>query len=131
MLCRSCGLSLTLLLLVLPGCNNTLNPLCGSARPVPAIGSLSPSKVSFSQVQQGIVLTVNGSQFVSSTEVLINGKTLSAAVSSSQLLKVTLTTGVIPGPGTVGVSVTTPSGSSGDVGCSSGGTSSSLALTVN
>lgn len=131
MLSRSWGLPLALLLLILPGCNNTLNPLCGSARPVPAIGSLSPSKVSFSQVQQGFVMTVNGSQFVSSTEVLINGKVLSAAVSSSQQLKVTLTTGVISGPGSVQVSVTTPSGSSGDVGCSSGGTSSTLTLTVN
>lgn len=131
MLSRSWGLPLALLLLILPGCNNTLNPLCGSARPVPEIGSLSPSKVSFSQVQQGFVMTVNGSQFVSSTEVLINGKVLSAAVSSSQQLKVTLTTGVISGPGSVQVSVTTPSGSSGDVGCSSGGTSSTLTLTVN
>ncbi len=64
---RTCGLSLTALLalLFLPGCNNTLSPLCGSARPAPLIGSLSPSTMSFAQVQQGSVLIVNGSQFVS------------------------------------------------------------------
>ena len=115
----------------LTGCNNTLNPLCGSARPVPVIGSMAPSTVSFAQVQQGVVLVVNGSQFVSSSEVLINGKTLSATVTSSQQLKVTLTTGVISGPGTVKVTVHTPSGGSGDLGCSSGGNSSALVLTVN
>ena len=51
----SSRLSLVALLAVmsLPGCNNTLNPLCGSARPAPLIGSLSPSMVSFGQVQQG------------------------------------------------------------------------------
>ena len=130
---RTCGLSLAALLalLFLPGCNNTLNPLCGSARLAPLIGSLSPSTMSFAEVQQGSVLIVNGSQFVSSSEVVINGKTLSATVTSSQLLKVTLTTGVISGPGPVNVTVHTPSGNSGDLGCTSGGNSSVLVLTVN
>jgi hypothetical protein len=65
---RTCGLSLAALLalLFLPGCNNTLNPLCGSARPAPLIGSLSPNTMSFAPVQQGSVLIVNGSHFVSS-----------------------------------------------------------------
>jgi hypothetical protein len=117
--------------LFLAGCNNTLNPLCGSARPVPSIGSLSPSSVTFSQVQQGTVLTVNGSQFVAASEILINGKALSATPVSSTQLKVTLTTGVISGPGKVNVSVLTPSGNSSDLGCSSGGKSSVLVLTVN
>ncbi|HMK21795.1 MAG TPA: IPT/TIG domain-containing protein [Terriglobales bacterium] len=120
-------LSLTLL----AGCNNTLNPLCGSARPAPLIGSLSPGTISFSDLQQGAVLTVNGSQFVSSSVVLINGQPLSTIVSSSQQLKVTLTTGVISGPGAVNVSVMTPSGSTGDVGCTSGGKSTVLVLNVN
>lgn len=68
---RTCGPSLAALLALvfLSGCNNTLNPLCGSARPAPLIGSLSPSTMSFAQVQQGSVLIVNGSQFVSSSEV--------------------------------------------------------------
>jgi hypothetical protein len=130
---RTCGRSLAALLalLFLAGCNNTLNPLCGSARPAPLIGSLSPSTMSFAQVQQGSVLIVNGSHFVSSSEVVINAQVLSTTVVSSQQLKVTLTTGVISGPESVNVTVHTPSGNSGDLGCTSGGNSSVLVLTVN
>lgn len=123
--------ALLAVLFLLPGCNNTLNPFCGSARPVPLIGSLSPTTIDFTQVQQGALLTVNGSQFVASSEVMINGKALATSVLSNQKLSVMLTTGVISGPGTVDVSVHTPSGNTGDVGCSSGGSSSALALTVN
>src|ERR1039457_2475224 len=110
---RTCGLSLAALLalLFLPGCgNNTLNPLCSSARPTPLIGSLSPSTMTFAEVQQGDTLTVNGSHFVSSSEVVINATPLSATVVSDQQLKVKLTTDVISGPGTVKVTVNTPSG---------------------
>ena len=117
--------------LFLPGCSNTLNPFCGSARPAPLIGSLSPSTVSFSKVEQGTPLIVNGNHFVSASQVAIDGKTLSATVNSSQQLKVMLTTGVISGPGSVNVSVVTPSGNSADLGCSSGGKSTVLVLTVN
>jgi IPT/TIG domain-containing protein len=125
------SLAALLAVLFLPGCNNTLNPFCGSARPVPLIGSLSPSTMSFAQIEQGSMLVVDGSQFVSASEVVINGNPLSTTVASSQQLKVMLTTGVISGPGPVNVKVVTPSGGSGDVGCTSGGTSSALVLTVN
>jgi hypothetical protein len=118
-------------LLSLPACNNALNPLCGSARPAPLIGSLKPSTLTFAQVMQSAVLLVNGSQFVSSSEVVINGKVLSTTVASSQQLKVTLTPDIISGAGTVDVAVKTPSGNSGDLGCTSGGTSTVLTLTVN
>ena len=114
-------LAAVLAVLFLPGCNNTLNPFCGSARPVPLIGSLSPSAVNFTQVEQGSVLTVKGSQFVSSSQVMINGRALSTTVVSNQVLKVTLSTGIISGPGTVKVNVLTPSGNTGDLGCSSSG----------
>jgi hypothetical protein len=121
-----------LAVLVLPGCNNTLNPFCGSARPVPVIGSLSPSNVTFAQIEQGTAsLTVNGSNFVASSEIVINGRTLAANVLNSQQLKITLTSSVISGPGAVNISVMTPSGNSSDLGCSSGGKSSVLVLTVN
>ena len=40
-------LAALLAVLFLPGCNNTLNPFCGSARPVPLIGSLTPSTMDF------------------------------------------------------------------------------------
>jgi len=117
-------------LLFLPGCNNALNPLCGSARPAPLIGSLSPSTMSFAEVEQGAVLIVIGSHFVSSSEVVINGKTISTTVISDQQLRVTITTGLISGPGAVNVSVHTPSGNSGDLGCTSGGDSSVLVFTI-
>jgi hypothetical protein len=115
--------------LLLPGCSS-LNPLCGSARPAPIIASLSPSSVTYAQVQQGFLLSVNGSQFVSSSVVIINGTTLSTTVTSAQLLQVTITTALIPNPGTATVTVSTPSGDSGDLGCTSGGTSSALDLTI-
>ena len=123
---------LSALLLVLPffpGCN-ALNPLCGSARPAPVIGSLSATTITFAEVQQGFLLTVNGSQFVSSSVVVINGTTLTTNVMSSQQLQVTITTAVISAPGTASVAVHTPGGNTGDVGCTSGGTSSALALTI-
>jgi uncharacterized lipoprotein NlpE involved in copper resistance len=124
-------LAALLAVLFLTGCNNTLNPFCGSARPVPMIGSLSPSTVDFTQVEQGVVLTVKGAKFVAASQVEINGKPLATSVLSDSQLKVTLTTGVISGSGKVNVMVNTPSGGSGDVGCSSGGNSTTLALTVN
>jgi len=118
-----------LALLVLQGCN-ALNPLCGSARPAPIIGSLSPSTVTFAEVRQGFLLTVNGSQFVSSSVVVVNGTRLSTLATSSQQLQATITTAVISAPGTASVTVNTPSGNSGDLGCTSGGTSHALVLTI-
>ena len=134
MLSRTCALSFAALLalLILPGCgNNTLNPFCGSARPAPLIGSLSPSTVTFAEVQQGVMLTVDGSHFVAASQVMINTTPLGATVVSDQQLKIKISSDVISGPGTVKVRVVTPSGNSGDVGCVSGGTSSVLVLTVN
>jgi hypothetical protein len=95
------------------------------------IGSLSPSTVLFSQVQQGFTLTVNGNQFVSSSQVLVNNTPVVATVVSPQKLTVTLAADVISGPGSVQIMVQTPAGNSGDVGCTSGGTSSALTLTVD
>jgi len=131
MLPRTFVLSLAILfaLLFLPGCD-ALNPFCGSARPAPLIGSLSPGTMSFAEVQQGALLIVNGSHFVSSSEVVINGKTVSTTVISDQQLRVTITTSLISGSGPVNVSVHTPGGNSGDLGCTSGGNSSVLVLTV-
>ena len=120
-----------LAVLLVPGCSNTLNPFCGSSRPAPMIGSLSPTSLSFSQVQQGATLTVNGSHFVAASEVVINGTALSTTVVSNTQLKVTLTTGIISQPESVKVNVLTPSGNSSDLGCSSGGQSSVLLLKVN
>jgi|SRR5579864_535434 len=126
----SCACLLALAVSIL-GCNNTLNPLCSSSRPAPLIGSLSPSSMTLADLQQGQTLTINGSNFVSSSEVMINSTPLGATVVSPQEMQVTLNTAVISGPGPVKVSVNTPSGNTGDLGCSSGGKSSVLTLTVN
>ncbi len=130
MLSRLWLLALVPLTLV-AGCNNTLNPFCGSARPAPLIASLSPSTVTFAEVQNGVLLSINGSQFIPASQIVIDGKTLAASATSAQQLQVMLTTSVITGPGKIPVKVVTPSGNTGDVGCSSGGTSSVLTLTVN
>ena len=121
--------ALLLAVLILQGCN-ALNPLCGSARPAPGISSLSESSITFLQVQQGFVLTVNGSDILASSVVLINGTTLTTQVLSNKQLQVTLTTALISGPGTASVTIHTPSGNSGNLGCSSGGTSHALVLTI-
>jgi hypothetical protein len=86
--------------------------------------------VTFTEVQQGVLLKINGSNFVPASELVINGKTLGGTLVSNQQLQIMLTSSVITGPGTVNVKVTTPSGNVGDVGCSSGGTTSALVLTV-
>ncbi len=124
--------SLSMLLLaslVFQACNS-VNPLCGSARPAPIIGSLSASTITLAEVQQGFVLNVYGAQFVSSSVVVINGINMNTLVTSSTQLQFTITAAVISAPGTVGVTVNTPSGNSGDLGCSSGGTSGALVLTI-
>jgi IPT/TIG domain len=130
----TCGLSgacLLALAVSILGCNNTLNPLCSSARPAPLIGSLSPSTMTVAQLQQGETLTINGNNFVSSSEVMINSTPLGATIVSPQEMTVKLTTDVISGPGQVKVMVQTPGGNTGDLGCTSGGKSSVLTLTVN
>ena len=130
---RACALSIASLLavLVLPGCNNTLNPLCSSARPAPVIGSLSPAEVTFAEVQQGVTITVTGSQFVSSSQVVVNTTPIAATIVSPKKLTVKLSSAVVSGPGPVKIMVQTPSGNAGDLGCTSGGDSSVLLLTVN
>jgi hypothetical protein len=81
-------------------------------------------------VRQGFLLIVNGTQFVSSSVVVINGTALNTLATSSQQLQATITTAVISAPGTASVKVNTPSGNSGNLGCTSGGTSHALVLTI-
>ncbi|MBA3915998.1 MAG: hypothetical protein H0X25_19540 [Acidobacteriales bacterium] len=121
--------ALLLAFVVFQGCN-ALNPLCGSARPAPIIASLSVNTITFADVQQGFLLTVNGSDFVSASVVVIDGTAISTNILSSQQLQVTITTALISGPGTASVTVNTPSGNSGLLGCTSGGTSRALNLTI-
>jgi hypothetical protein len=50
---------------------------------------------------------------------------------SQRKLTVRLSPAVVSGPGSVKIMVQTPSGNAGDLGCTSGGNSSVLRLTVN
>lgn len=116
-------------LLLLSGCN-ALNPLCGSARPAPVLSSLSSTSITLSQMQLGFVLTVNGKDFVGASVVVINGKTQATTYLSSNQLQATIAKDLMPGPGTATVTVHTDGGTTGDLGCSSGGTSSALTLSI-
>jgi hypothetical protein len=122
-------LAIGIALLFLPGCN-ALNPLCGSARPAPVIASLSATTITLAQAQQGFVLTVTGTKFVAASVVVINGSTLGTTVQSSTQLQVTIPTDLISVPGAADVTVKTPGGNSIYEGCTSGGTSSALTLTI-
>jgi hypothetical protein len=115
-------------LLLLTGCN-ALNPLCGSARPSPSLSSISPTTMAFSQLPS--TLTAAGGHFVASSVILVNGAPLTTIVVSSSQLTATVTSSMIPAPGSYKIEVQTPSGNSGNLGCSSGGTSSAQTLTVN
>jgi len=85
----------------------------------------------FSKLPPSFVLTATGSQFVSSSVLVFNGSTLSTAVISKSEITVNITSSMIAAPGSFKVVVQTPAGNSGDLGCSSGGTSSAQTLTVN
>ena len=117
------------LLLVLCGCSG-LNPFCSSSRPKPVLTSISPSTVTLADVQTGFVLTLTGSAFVASTVVVINGTTMNTQVNSSTKLQVTVTSGLITAAGSASVSAHTPDGTSGNLGCSSGGDSAVEVLTI-
>jgi hypothetical protein len=121
--------ALLLALLVFQGCN-PMNALCGSSRPAPILNSLADTTITFAQVQQGFLLTLNGREFVGSSVVVIDGTTVSAQVLSSTQVSVTITATMISAPESASISVKTPSGNSGYVGCTSGGTSQALVLTI-
>jgi len=121
--------TLLLAIMVLAGCGG-VNPFCGSARPKPGLTSLAPNPASLTQVQQGLLLTVNGSHFYSSSIVLWNGVALPTTVISDTQLQATITTTQISSPGTAQIAVHTPANLSGDLGCDSGGNSVALTFTV-
>jgi hypothetical protein len=124
------SLLLIMLGVLLLGCNS-INPLCGSARPVPVLDSIAPATVVFSQLPSSFVLTADGSHFVSASVVVFNGTTLATTVVSNSQLTVNISSSMIPAAGSFNVDVKTPAGNSGDLGCSSGGTSDAQALTAN
>lgn len=107
-----------------------MNALCGSSRPAPILNSLADTTITLAQVQAGFLLTLNGSEFVGSSVVIINGTTVTTQVLSSKQLTVTITTALISAPESASITVSTPSGNTGYVGCTSGGTSQALVLTI-
>jgi hypothetical protein len=107
------------------------NPFCSSARPKPILTSLAPNPASLAQVQQGLLLTVNGGNFYSNSIVVWNGAGLTTTVVSATELQATITTTQISSAGTAQISVHTPANTSGDLGCNSGGDSAALTFTVN
>ncbi|MFY9842515.1 MAG: IPT/TIG domain-containing protein [Terriglobales bacterium] len=115
--------------LLLAGCG-VHNPFCGSDRPKPGLVSLVPNPASLAQIQQGLLLTVNGSNFYSNSVVVWNGAGLPTTVVSSSELQVTITTTQISSPGTAQIIVHTPPNLAGDLGCDSGGDSTPLTFTV-
>jgi hypothetical protein len=129
--CRTVALcSCLAVVLLFPGCN-ALNPLCGSARPVPSLSSISPATLVFSELPASFVLTATGSHFVASSVVVFNGATLATDVVSSTEATVNITSDMIPATGDFNVLVQTPAGNSGYLGCSSGGNSKDEVLSVN
>ena len=116
-------------ILFFAGCG-ALNPLCGTARPKPGLTSLAPNPAALSQVQQGLLLTVNGSRFYLNSIILWNGAALPTTVISSTELQATITTSQISTPGTAEIAVHTPANPAGDLGCDSGGNSEALTITI-
>jgi hypothetical protein len=116
--------------MLLTGCG-VHNPFCGSARPKPVLTSLAPNPASLAQIQQGLLLTVNGSNFYSSSLIVWNGAVLPTTVVSSTELQAPITTTQISSPGIAQITVHTPANLSGDLGCDSGGDSAALTFTVS
>ena len=121
--------ALLFLILFLAGCN-ALNPACAGSRPKPVLTSLAPNPVAFSQIQQGLLLTVSGSRFYTNSVIVWNGVILPTTVLSNTQLQATITTDQISSPGTAQVVVHTPANLAGDLGCDSGGDSNAVTFTV-
>ena len=124
----ACGfVALLAIVMSLPGCN-ALNPLCGSARPAPVLTSISPTSVTLAQIQNTVTIVVAGSSFVSSSVAQVNNAEVATVVSSSTRIQASIGPANITAPGMYSISVKTPSGTSGNLGCDSGGTSTQATL---
>jgi hypothetical protein len=121
--------ALLLLTLWFSGCS-ALNPLCGSARPKPVLATLTPNSATTTEVQPGLLLTVTGSHFVSSSVIEWNGAVLATTLVSATQLQATITATQASAPGTAQILVHTPANLSGDLGCDSGGNSKALTFTI-
>jgi hypothetical protein len=106
---------------------------CPDAVPQPQITALSPNAISADAAS--VLLTVNGSNFVSQSEILWNGNSLPTRFMDSRHLQATITQqtfdsfGGSPGTGVLISVVSTESDFV--VGCPNGGSSGTLVLVVN
>ncbi|HLV80013.1 MAG TPA: hypothetical protein VKT32_07000 [Chthonomonadaceae bacterium] len=100
--------------------SNTATFTINNPNPVPTISSLSPSSVAAGSAQ--FTLTVNGTNFVSTSTVNWNGTALSTTVLSSTQLQATVPAADVATAGTASVTVVNPA--------PGGGTSNALAFNI-
>jgi hypothetical protein len=89
--------------------------------PLPAITTLSPSRTTAGS--SAFALTVNGSNFVASSQVIFSGNALSTTYVSANQLTATIPSALVASAGTPSVTVTNPS--------PGGGTSNAVSFTIN
>ena len=104
-----------------PGSPQTVNWTATGLNPVPGITSLSPASATAGAASQ--TLTINGTNFVSTSTVTYNGAPHSASFVSATQLTITLSTSDQSTAGTCAVVVTNPA--------PGGGASSPVNFTVN
>lgn len=107
---------LALLSFGLAGCGGA-----GGGNPLPAIGSLSPS--SATAAGAAFTLTINGTNFVSSSQVQWNGSSRATSYVSGDQLNASITAADVATAGTASVTVVNPA--------PGGGTSAASVFTVN
>ena len=92
----------------------SLNRSVGNQNPVPTLASISPTSTAVSS--GAFTLTLNGSNFVSSSVVYWGGSARSTTLVSSNQLTASISNSDISASGTVAVSVTTPTPGGGSSG---------------
>lgn len=95
--------------------------ITAASNPVPAITALQPSTISAGSA--AFTLTVNGSNFVSSSVVNFNGSAKNTTFVSATQLTAAISAGDVASVGTPGVTVTNPT--------PGGGTSNSMTFTIS
>ncbi len=106
---------------------------CEGSVPQPQITSLSPGAIPVDATS--VLLTVNGSDFVSQSRIMWNGSPLQTTFTDSRHLQTTITQQTFNSfGGSAGSSVqisVRSQGSVGVLGCPNGGNSSTLELVIN
>jgi len=130
----ACIAALTLLLSGWTTCSAIVDfNSCEGSVPQPQITSLSPGAIPVDATS--VLLTVNGSDFVSQSRIMWNGSPLQTTFTDSRHLQTTITQQTFNSfGGSAGSSVqisVRSQGSVGVLGCPNGGNSSTLELVIN